>query len=183
MDKVEERKEKVKPQKLFTVNLVIFDDGIVSGFGIEYRNMGRLKNQKLIVPGKEEFESLVRSLVPTALPIIQPVVDVIYKDLEVEDVEGSEKFGKVTIDIYSDSFIDCDFAEIQKGPRGAPKAWRLPAHDFINAIDNRLGHLSKSFKSLLKAGNANILETTAKVHLEDEHPLCIKEEGNDYIQD
>ncbi len=167
-DAVEERKEKVKPTKLFTITAFVFDDGLISGYAMEYRNMGRLKNQKLIFPAKEEAISSIRSIIPSAYPIVEKLIDTIYADIGVEDSEGSEKFGKTTVDIYSDGFVDCDFAEILKGSRGAPKAWRLPAHDFVRSIENRLGRLGETFKPLLNAGNAGIIETTATSMLSDE---------------
>jgi hypothetical protein len=167
-DKVEERKEKVKPTKLFTITTFVYDDGVLSGYGTEYRNMGRLKNQKLIFPGKEELVSSIRSMIPSAFPTVEPLIDAIYADVGIEDSEGSEKFGKATIDIYSDGFIDCDFSEIIKGSRGAPKAWRLPARDFVSAIANRLGRLGDTFKPLLNAGNAGVIEASGKAILDDE---------------
>jgi hypothetical protein len=167
-DAVEERQEKIKPTKLFSIVAFVFDDGVISGYGTEFRNMGRLKNQKLIFPAKEELISSIRSIVPSTYPVVESLIDGIYADIGIEDNEGNEKFGKVTVDIYSDGFVDCDFSEIVKGPRGAPKAWRLPANDFISAISNRVGRLSEKFQPLLNAGCTGVLETTAEVHVEQE---------------
>lgn len=149
MDNVEKREENLKPVKLFSLTVFIYDDGVLSGYGVEYRNMGRLKNQKLIVPGKEEFLSCVRSIVPTAIPTIESVVELLYGDLGVEDSEGSEKMARIVIDIYNDGFIDGDFSEFVKGNRGAPKAWRLSPQEFNTVLNARVGNLSTQFKGLI----------------------------------
>lgn len=170
MGQIEKRKKKLKPRKLFTVVANVYDDGILAGYGIEYRNMGRLKNQKMVVPGKEDFITCVRSIVPSAIPTIEKVVNAVYEDADVEESEGSEKIAKVTIDIYSDSFIDSDFSELNKGPRGAPRAWRLSPNEFINNIKNRLGDLSENFRPLLTSGS------TPEVLMEDKED---EEDGDD----
>jgi hypothetical protein len=151
-DQVEERKE-AKPIKVFTINAIVFDDGVVSGTCVEYRTLGRLKNQKCIVPDGDDFIACVRSIVPSVVDAVEPVVKQIFKDLEVEDTEECEKIGKVVIDIYNDGFIDCDFGEIVKGPRGAPKTWRLSARDFFDAIETQVGNLTPPFKMLEERRN------------------------------
>ena len=158
MDKVEDRKEKIKPQKLFTMVINIWDDGVLSGYGLEYRNMGRLKKQKMIIPGKEDFLSSVRSIVPSAIPAIETITDVLYGDLDVEDAEGSEKTSKITIDIYNDGFVDSDFSELNKGPRGAPRAWRMSPHEFVRSVDGRHPNLSKIFSELISNANTAPLQ-------------------------
>lgn len=150
-DKLEERKEKIKPKKLFSVVVNIYDDGVLSGYGVEYRNVGRLKNQKLIFPAKDEFLSTVRSILPSAVKTIEPVLQAVYGDIDCEDTDGCEKVAKTVVDIYSDGFIDCDFSEIIKGSRGAPKNWRLSPHEFLRTVEGRLGKLGESFRPLLNA--------------------------------
>jgi hypothetical protein len=177
-DKVEERKEKIKPIKLFSINATVFDDGYLSGYGAEYRNMGRLKNQKMIVPDKDEFKSCIRSLIPSALPVVDTIIDVIYKDNESEDAEGNEKVGKLEIEIYSDGFVSTDFAEITKQTRGAPKVWRMHGSDFIRFVDSRFGNLADKMRPLLNAGSTTTLDTTATVsEVVDEVEEEIEESG------
>jgi hypothetical protein len=147
-DPVEERKE-AKPIKLFTINAFVYDDGVISGTLIEYRTLGRLKNQKCIVPDGDDFISCVRSIVPSAVYAIEPLVKQINDDLEHEDTQECEKIGKVVVDVYNDGFVDTDFGEIVKGPRGAPKTWRLQPNDFFNAIEVQVGQLTSPFQTLL----------------------------------
>lgn len=161
-DPVEERKE-AKPLKVFTINAIIWDDGVVSATMIEYRTLGRLKNQKCIVPDGDDFISCVRSLVPSAVDSIQPLVKQISKDLEIEDAEECEKIGKVVVDIYNDGFIDCDFGEIVKGPRGAPKTWRLSPNDFFSAIEVQVGNLTPPFRTLDSTRNKITLNADENV--------------------
>jgi len=157
---IEKRKEKIKPKKLYSVVGIIFDDGTTSGYGVEYRDMGRLKNQKMLVPSKEDFIASVRTIVPSAIPVIERLLDLIYGD--VDDNEGGhEKTASVTVDIYSDGFITTDFGEFVKGVRGPAKCWRLTPHDFVSSINARLGRLSDSFKPLLTTGSASDITTTA----------------------
>ena len=152
IDKVEERKEKLKPAKLFSFTCIIYDDGTMAGYGLEYRNMGRLKNRKLIIPAKEDFISSVRSIVPSAIPVIESLVDQVYEDLGDED-SGPEKFASVNIDIYNDSFVAVDFSEYMENTgRGPAKAWRQLPNDFMRTIQNRFGNLVNPLKPLLNAG-------------------------------
>jgi hypothetical protein len=158
IDKVEDRKEKVKPTKLFSITAFVYDDGVISGTCTEIRDLGRMKAQKLIVPDPDEFIASVRSIVPSAAGSIQELVEFIFNDIGCTDLDGSEKIAKTTVDIYSDGYIDCDFAEIIKGTRGAPKAWRLTPNDFFKSIEASVGNLTKPFK-LLAVGNIQILPT------------------------
>jgi hypothetical protein len=151
--KSEERKQKLKPKKLFTISTLVYDDGVVSGMCIEYKDIGRLKNQKVIVMDEVEFIGSVRSILPSSIPAIEKVVQLIFTDINNHSADGCEKFAKVTVDLYSDGFIDGDFSEIQKGKRGAPKAWRLNPADFFRTIEARVGNLSSPFKALT-TGNA-----------------------------
>jgi hypothetical protein len=148
---VQQRKE-AKPKKLFTINATIFDDGIISGLCIEYRDLGRLKNQKCIVPGFDDFISSVRSLIPSSLPLVEPLAQQIFDDVEVQDTEHCEKIGRVVIDIYNDGYVDSDFGEIMQGQRGAPKTWRLEPRDFVDMVEARVGQLKAPFQPLLESG-------------------------------
>jgi len=148
---IEKRKEKIKPKKLFSIIIHIWSDGVLSGGGIEYRNLGRLKNQKMIVPDKDDFLACVRSILPSTVATIEPVLEAVYGDVDCEDMDGCEKIAKVTVDIYSDGYIDSDFSEIIKGNRGAPKNWRLAPNEFVRTVEGRLGKLSESFRPLISA--------------------------------
>ena len=165
-DKTEERKEKVKPLKLFSITAFVFDDGVISGTCTEIRDLGRMKAQKVIVPDSHEFMTCVRSVIPSAVPAIEELVEFIFNDIGCTDIDGSEKIAKVTVDIYSDGFIDCDFAEIVKGSRGAPKAWRLMPNDFFRAIENSVGNLTKPFKQL-SCSSGNVTSTLNTTTLDD----------------
>ena len=164
-DAVQKRKDAdQKPKKLFSFVGYIWDDGNMSGYGWEYRDMGRMKNQKMSFPDKDEFLSSIRSIVPSAMPIVEDVVNAVYGDNTVTDTIETEKCGKVTFDIYSDGFIDCDFAEILKGARGAPKAWRASPRDFISAMEHQIGSgNSETFKALLGAGTTGEIVIEAEV--------------------
>jgi len=167
-DKVEDRKEKIKPKKIFSVVGIIFDDGTTSGYGVEYRDMGRLKNQKLIVPAHDDFLSCVRSIIPSSIPIIEDVVELFYGDNEDNDT-GHEKTASVTIDIYNDGFVTTDFGEYIKGARGPAKCWRLTPPEFMSMVSNRLGRLADTFKPLLKASSAkDLIAHSAGVDNNDE---------------
>lgn len=157
-DKTEERKEKVKPTKLFSITAFVYDDGVIAGTCTEIRDLGRMKAQKLIVPDSKDFIDSIRSVIPSAVPAITELVEFIFNDIGCTDLDGSEKIAKTTVDIYSDGYIDCDFAEIVKGTRGAPKAWRLTPKDFFKSIENSVGNLTKPFKLL--SSNSNITSTT-----------------------
>ena len=164
---IEERKEKIKPKKLYSVIGIIFDDGTTSGYGVEYTDMGRLKNQKMISPTKEDFIASVRTVVPSAIPAIEKLLDLVYGDLS-DNESGHEKTASVTVDIYSDGFVSTDFGEFVKGARGPAKCWRLTPHDFIGSVNARLGRLSESFKPLLTTGSASDVMTTATSEIIDE---------------
>jgi hypothetical protein len=154
---VQQRKE-AKPKKVFTINAIVYDDGIVSGTCIEYRDLGRLKNQKCIVPDHEEFMSCVRSLVPSSVDTIERLSQQIFDDIDVHDTELCEKIGRVVVDIYNDGYIDCDFGEVIQGQRGAPKTWRLTPNSFFDAVESRVGQLTSPFKALIEnAGNASTI--------------------------
>ena len=151
-DAIEKRRDRdEKPKKLFSVVVNIYDDGVLSGCGIEYRNLGRMKMQKLVIPDGQDFLSSVRSIIPSAIDKIETLVNAVYKDHDIEDAEESEKIGKVTVDIYSDGYVDGDFCELVKGSRGAPKSWRLPPQDFVSMVESRAGSLGETFKPLLNA--------------------------------
>jgi len=151
---IEKRKEKVKPTKLFSIIAVIYDDGTTAGYGVEYKDMGRLKNQKLIFPCRDECLSSIRSIIPSAIPPIEELVNLIYDDLKYTD-SGNEKTASINIDIYSDGFITTDFGEYIKGARGPAKCWRLTPVDFIGTVKARLGNLSDYFKPLLNVSSAS----------------------------
>lgn len=153
-DPVEKRREKdEKPRKLFSFKAFVFDDGNLAGYGWEYRDMGRMKNQKMSFPAKEEFIAEIRSQIPSALPVVQDVIEAVYNDNGVTDTIETEKIGQVSFDIYSDGMIDTDFAEVMKGSRGAPKAWRRTPNEFIQSLGYSVGALGDTFKPLLGAGN------------------------------
>lgn len=175
-DKTEERKE-AKPKKVFTISTIVFDDGVLSGTCVEYRDLGRLKNQKCIVPDGDDFITCVRSIVPSAVFPIQVLVDTIFEDLEYTDTADCEKIGKVVVDIYNDGFIDCDFGEIVKGSRGAPKTWRLNSKDFFDAIDCRVGKLSSCFQSLLKSNSPVLTEEETSEMLDQ----VMEDEGEEEV--
>jgi len=149
---IQERKEKIKPKKLFSINAVIYDDGVISGTCMEFRDLGRCKNQKLIIPAEDDFLASVRSILPSVMDSIEPLVHFIFADIEAKDLEGTEKFARVGVDIYSDGFVDCDFGEIIKGTRGAPKTWRMAPHEFFRTVDAKVGKLSPPLKSLMLKG-------------------------------
>lgn len=166
---IQQRKEKIKPKKLFSINAVIYDDGVVSGTCIEYRDLGRCKNQKLIVPSGDDFLASVRSLLPGATQSIEPLVNLIFGDIEAKDTEGCEKIARICVDLYSDNVVDCDFGEIIKGSRGAPKTWRLAPNDFFRAIDAKVGKLSTQLKSLMLKGTVSgEVNVEAKVKEDEE---------------
>lgn len=148
MDKVQKRKDKLKPKKLFSINSVVYDDGIICGVCIEYRDLGRLKNQKVVVPSEDDFISSVRSILPSSLGYIRKLVNMIFTDVDNHDVDGASKIARVTVDIYSDGFVDADFGEIVQGQRGAPKTWRLAPNEFYQYIESRVGKLSPPFRAL-----------------------------------
>lgn len=162
-DKTEDRKEKVKPTKLFSITAFVYDDGVIAGTCTEIRDLGRMKAQKVIIPDSNDFITSVRSILPSIVPTIQELVEYIFNDIGCTDIDGSEKIAKTTVDIYSDGFIDCDFAEIIKGTRGAPKAWRLTPNDFFRAIENSVGNLTKPFKQL-STPTSNITVSIDDVH-------------------
>lgn len=164
-DKVEEREEKLKPVKLFSIVCTVFDDGILAGQLISLESYGRLKNQKVLYTGADagkDFISTVRGVIPSAVDKIEPLVLQIEKDSEVEDCTDTEKIAKVTIDIFSDSVITCDFCDLVKGDRGAPKAWRKEPRTFISDLKYQVGSLGEVFKPLLEA-NTTSLDTTSTV--------------------
>lgn len=151
-DKVEERKEKIKPTKLYSIVANIWSDGIISGSLISYETFGRSKGQKVLYTGQDagvDFLSAIRSIVPSAVPTVEGIVNQIEKDAEHEDATDCQKVGKVSIDIFSDSYVSIDCSEIIQGDRGAPKAWRLQPKEFINAMGSLVGSGGlDSFKQL-----------------------------------
>jgi hypothetical protein len=159
-DPVQDRKE-AKPKKVFTINAIVFDDGIMSGTCIEYRDLGRLKNQKCIVPGLDDFIASVRSIVPSVVPVIEPLAQQIFIDVEVTDTEDCEKIGRVVVDVYNDGFIDCDFGEIVKGARGAPKTWRQEPRDFFDMVETRVGELTGPFTPLIENRGSSMVNTSS----------------------
>jgi hypothetical protein len=164
-DKVEERKEKLKPTKLFSVVCVVYDDSVLAGQLISLENCGRLKNQKIMYTGADagkDFLSNVRSVIPSSIPYIQDLVMRIEKDSDIQDCIDTEKIAKVTVDIFSDSIVTCDFCELIKKDRGAPKAWRKEPKTFIADLKLQVGNLVEVFKPLLEA-NTTSLDTTSTV--------------------
>lgn len=151
-DKVEERKDKIKPTKLYSIVATVWNDGILSGSLISYETFGRSKGQKVLYTGDDagvDFLSAIRSVVPSAVPTVEGIVTQIEKDAEHEDATDCEKVGKVNISIFSDGFIDVDMSELVTGPRGAPKAWRLQPKEFIDAMGALVGNGGlASFKQL-----------------------------------
>lgn len=165
-DKVELRKEKIKPTKLFSIVAAIWDDGILSGSLISYETFGRSKGQKVLYTGQDagvDFLSVVRGIVPSAVPTIEGLVMQMEKDAEIEDAEECEKVGKVSISIFSDGFVDVDMSEMVSGARGAPKAWRLQPKDFISAMGSLIGSGGlDSFKQLAagSVSSSNIIDVS-----------------------
>jgi hypothetical protein len=66
------------------------------------------------------------------------------------------------LDIFSDSVVTCDFCELIKKDRGAPKAWRKEPKTFIADLKLQVGNLVEVFKPLLEA-NTTSLDTTSTV--------------------
>jgi len=165
-DKVEERKEKdERPLKLFSVVCLVYDDGNISGQLLSIEPYGRLKNQKIMYTGADagkDFLSNVRSVIPSSIPYIQDLVMRIEKDSDIQDCIDTEKIAKVTVDIFSDSVVTCDFCELIKKDRGAPKAWRKEPTTFIADLKLQVGNLVDVFKPLLEA-NTTSLDTTSTV--------------------
>lgn len=163
-DKVEERKDTIKPTKLFSVIANIWNDGVVSGQLIEIAQWGRSKGQKVLYTGEDagkDFLSVVRGVIPSAIPTIEGLVMQLEKDAEHEDTAECEKVGKVTLSIFSDGFVDVDMSEMVSGARGAPKAWRLHPKDFISAMGSLVGTGGlESFKQLASgsAHASNIID-------------------------
>jgi hypothetical protein len=159
-DPVQDRKE-AKPVKVFTINAIVFDDGIMGGTCIEYRDLGRLKAQKCIVPGYDDFIASVRSIVPSTVPAIEPLAQQIFDDVEVTDTEHCEKIGRIVVDIYNDGFIDTDFGEVVKGTRGAPKTWRQEPRDFFDMVESRVGQLTTPLTPLIENRGSTLVDTSA----------------------
>jgi hypothetical protein len=174
-DPVQDRKE-AKPKKVFTINAVIFDDGIMGGTCIEYRDLGRLKNQKCIVPGYDDFLACVRSIVPSSIDAIEPLTQQIFDDVEVTDAEDCEKIGRIVVDIYNDGFIDCDFGEVVKGTRGAPKTWRQEPRDFFDMVESRVGQLTTPLKPLIDNRGSVTLDTSATTNALVDEATDLEEE-------
>ena len=163
-DKVEERKEKdQKPKKLFSFVAQIFDCGTISGYGWEYRDIGKIRNQKMAFPTKEEFIAEIRSQMPSALPVVEDVLNAVYDANEKVDTEKSQKIATIGFDIYSSGFVDKDCCIIERpvGP-GAPKAWRKEPRTFISDLKYLVGDLSDTFEPLLE-GNQTSLDTSTVV--------------------
>lgn len=163
-DAIEKRKENLKPTKLFSINAIIFDDGIIAGQLIEHVQWGRMKNQKVLYTGGpdagSDFIAVVRGLVPSAIPSIEGLVNQIAQDSGTEDTMEAEQIGKVNVEIYSDSFVSTDFSELVKGDRGPAKAWRLHPREFTDAMGSLIGTGNlDNFKALGSIPNSsNIID-------------------------
>lgn len=65
---------------------------------------------------------------------------------------------KMSFEIWDDGEITKDLVEKVQGERGAPKAWRLDARDFVTSVKQCVGDKTKIFEALLKSLDMTVEE-------------------------
>ena len=138
-DAIEARKEKdEKPKNLYTINCNIWNDNKYSGkFWENGVKFGREKNKMAYVSGSE-FIASMRAIIPSAVPKLEALIMRIDSDAGDEqdsDPKDNEIIAKITINVYSNSFIEVDGGAIMKfsGP-GRPKLFRMGLKDLMEHI-------------------------------------------------
>lgn len=144
--------EKVKKAvKTFGVAVDVWDDGTLSPLFVEYANIGRRKNQKIIHQSSESFLKAIKQQLPTVHDELKEFVETIEPEMGIEDAEECQKIGLMELTIYNDAFVDKEFQEIVRGNgRGAPRKWRQEFSDFQHAMSQQIGSAVSDVTKLIQ---------------------------------
>jgi hypothetical protein len=144
--------EKVKkPVKTHSVLVDVWDDGTLSPLFVEFANIGRRKNQKIIHQSAESFLKSIKAELPQAHDELEQFVETIEPEMGIEDAEECNKIGLMELTVWSDGGIEKEFQEIVRGTgRGAPKKWRQEFPDFQHAMGQQIGTAVTDVTKLLQ---------------------------------